>query len=87
MSETPLNHRALALVEQIVASAEELRIAAHTLPRGGRVLDFGVEAAGGLEAREVWLAIVLGHLTRATLSFVRFRQGRWRHIQVELEPG
>ena len=45
------------------------------------------QAAGGLEAREVWLAIVLGHLTRATLSVARFRQGRWRAIDVDLEPG
>ena len=43
------------------------------------------QAAGGLQAREVWLAIVLGHVTRATLSVLRFRQGRWRQIAVDLE--
>jgi putative MATE family efflux protein len=45
------------------------------------------EAAGGLQAGEVWLAIVLGHVTRATLSVARFRQGRWRHIDVDIERG
>ncbi len=35
-----------------------------------------------LMAGDIWLAIVLGHATRATLSVVRFRQGKWRHIKV-----
>jgi Na+-driven multidrug efflux pump len=44
------------------------------------------QAGGGLEAGEIWLAIVLGHLTRAVLSVARFKQGRWRRIAVEIEP-
>src|SRR5579872_2050658 len=32
----------------------------------------------GLEANDIWLAIVIGHVTRAALSFGRFRQGKWR---------
>ena len=44
------------------------------------------QATGGLEAGEIWLAIVLGHLTRAVLSVARFKQGRWRRIAVEIEP-
>ncbi len=35
-----------------------------------------------LTAPDIWLAIVLGHATRATLSVIRFRQGKWRSIQV-----
>jgi putative MATE family efflux protein len=37
-----------------------------------------------LEAHDIWLAIVLGHVTRATLSVTRFRQGKWRHIAVDI---
>ena len=44
------------------------------------------EATEGLEPGHIWLAIVLGHLTRATLSVARFRQQKWRHIQVDIEP-
>ncbi len=44
------------------------------------------EAGGSLEPGEIWLAIVLGHFTRAVLSVARFRQGRWRQIAVDLEP-
>ena len=39
---------------------------------------------GGLEPSEIWLAIVLGHVTRATLSVLRFRQEKWRHIAVDI---
>jgi Na+-driven multidrug efflux pump len=34
---------------------------------------------------DIWLAIVLGHMTRCGLTVFRFRQGRWRHIKVEIE--
>jgi Na+-driven multidrug efflux pump len=40
----------------------------------------------GLHPGDIWLAIVLGHFTRAALSVLRFRQGRWRHITVDIEP-
>ncbi|HEV8347564.1 MAG TPA: MATE family efflux transporter [Vicinamibacterales bacterium] len=42
------------------------------------------QATGILEASEIWMAIVLGHLTRAVLSIFRFRQGRWRDIAVDV---
>ncbi|HUG93980.1 MAG TPA: methenyltetrahydromethanopterin cyclohydrolase [Planctomycetaceae bacterium] len=57
MPEPSLNHRAAGLVEQITALADDLRVRSRTLPGGGRVLDFGVETAGGLEAGR-WLARV-----------------------------
>ena len=34
----------------------------------------------------VWMAIVIGHATRCTLSVWRFRQGKWRRIAVPVEP-
>ena len=40
----------------------------------------------GLQPADIWLAIVLGHMTRATLSVIRFRQGKWRHIAVDIGP-
>ncbi len=42
-----------------------------------------MQARRGLEPADIWLAIVLGHATRATLSALRFRQGKWRGIRVE----
>jgi putative MATE family efflux protein len=44
-----------------------------------------LEATGRLQAPDIWMAIVLGHFTRSVLSILRFRQGKWRHIKVEIE--
>jgi len=43
-----------------------------------------IQQLRGLQAGDIWLAIVLGHVTRATLSVARFRQGKWRHIAVDI---
>jgi putative MATE family efflux protein len=45
-----------------------------------------LQAMRGLQPADIWLAIVLGHFTRAALSVLRFRQGRWRHLAVDIEP-
>ena len=45
-----------------------------------------IQATRGLQPTDIWLAIVLGHVTRATLSVLRFRQEKWRNIQVDIEP-
>ena len=45
-----------------------------------------LQAMRGLQPADIWLAIVLGHLTRAALSVMRFRQGKWRNIAVDIEP-
>ncbi|HZM93275.1 MAG TPA: MATE family efflux transporter [Vicinamibacterales bacterium] len=44
------------------------------------------QAVYGLDAFHIWTAIVIGHATRATLSVLRFRQGKWRGIAVDIEP-
>jgi len=43
-----------------------------------------IQATRGLEAHDIWLAIVVGHMTRAALSMIRFRQAKWRDIKVEI---
>ena len=44
------------------------------------------QASRGLQPTDIWLAIVVGHFTRASLSVMRFRQGKWRNIAVDIEP-
>jgi putative MATE family efflux protein len=44
------------------------------------------QAIRGLQPTDIWLAIVIGHFTRASLSVMRFRQGKWRNIAVDIEP-
>jgi Na+-driven multidrug efflux pump len=45
-----------------------------------------IQRTGTLEAGDIWRAILLGHITRCLLSVARFRQGRWRHIEVDIGP-
>jgi putative MATE family efflux protein len=45
---------------------------------------FTLQYLGILEASGVWTAILVGHFLRALLSVLRFQQGRWRQIAVDL---
>ena len=45
-----------------------------------------LQATRGLAATDIWAAIVVGHFTRCVLSVARFRQQKWRHIEVDIEP-
>src|SRR2546428_5723580 len=42
------------------------------------------QATRGLRPADIWLAILFGHMTRCALSVLRFRQGKWRSIRVQL---
>ena len=41
----------------------------------------------GLQPSDIWLAIVLGHVTRCVLSVAVFKREGWRDIDVEIEEG
>ena len=45
-----------------------------------------LQATTGLQATDIWLAILIGHMTRCALSVIRFRQGKWRDIKVSIGP-
>src|SRR6266566_2134492 len=38
---------------------------------------FVIQQMGKLDAIDIWLAILAGHVTRCVLSVLRFRQGKW----------
>ena len=44
------------------------------------------QATRGLQASDIWMAIVIGHFTRCALSVGRFKQEKWRNIAVDIEP-
>jgi hypothetical protein len=46
---------------------------------------FVIQRLGRLDPLDIWLAILCGHATRCALSLLRFRQGRWRGIRVEID--
>nr|MCU0635594.1 hypothetical protein [Gemmatimonadaceae bacterium] len=47
---------------------------------------FVLQRLGRLEPLGIWLAILAGHMTRAALSVWRFRQGKWREIEIAVVP-
>ena len=46
---------------------------------------FVIRQTGTLDPIDIWLAILAGHVTRCVLSVLRFRQGQWRHIVVNVQ--
>jgi putative MATE family efflux protein len=46
---------------------------------------FVIQQTGRLDPLDIWLAILAGHATRCTLSVLRFNQGRWRAIKVDID--
>jgi Na+-driven multidrug efflux pump len=45
---------------------------------------FVIQQTGTLQPLHIWIAILVGHATRCALSVLRFRQGKWRGIAVEI---
>jgi len=45
-----------------------------------------LQSFGVLTPGDIWLAVLLGHVTRCGLSVLRFRQQKWRQISVEVSP-
>jgi putative MATE family efflux protein len=46
---------------------------------------FIVQQTGTLDSIDIWIAILIGHATRCVLSVVRFNQGTWRTIAVDID--
>ncbi|HKG90655.1 MAG TPA: MATE family efflux transporter [Gemmatimonadaceae bacterium] len=46
---------------------------------------FVIRETGTLDPIDIWVAILIGHATRCTLSVLRFNQGKWRGIEVDIE--
>ncbi|HEX6135463.1 MAG TPA: MATE family efflux transporter [Longimicrobiales bacterium] len=47
---------------------------------------FVLQRLGTLDPIDIWAAILVGHITRCGLSVLKFRQGRWRDIAVDISP-
>ncbi len=70
MATTDLNERAARLVDATLTDADSCAIAHHRVPGGGRVVDCGIDAPGGLAA-----GIFLARLTLADLAQVAVAPG------------
>jgi len=45
---------------------------------------FIIQQTSRLDPIDIWIAILVGHATRCALSVLRFNQGRWRTIAVDI---
>jgi putative MATE family efflux protein len=45
---------------------------------------FAIKGLRHLDPIDIWIAILLGHVTRCALSVLRFNQGKWRSIRVDV---
>ncbi len=62
-----LNRQALWVVEALVARAAERRVAVHPIEGGGRYIDCGIEARGGLLAGIELARVCLGDLAQLSI--------------------
>ena len=82
MTNLKMNERAWSLADACVGRADELRIAVHMLGSGARVIDAGVDVAGGLGAGRVLAELCMGGLGHVELVPLTIDGESWSGVQV-----
>jgi methenyltetrahydromethanopterin cyclohydrolase len=82
MTDLGMNERASLLADEYVARAAELRIAAHTLSTGARVVDAGVNAAGGFGAGLALARLCMGGLGHIEFTSLSIGGEAWPGVTV-----
>jgi methenyltetrahydromethanopterin cyclohydrolase len=77
-----INERAWALADDAWRRTEELRVGAHTLPCGARVIDAGIHAAGGLAAGRLLAELCMGGLGHLDFVPLTIDGQSWPGVQV-----
>jgi len=80
-----MNERAWALADDAAARADELRVAIHTLPCGARVIDAGVDAAGGYGAGQLLSLLCMGGLGHVDFVPLTIAGEQWQGVQVRTD--
>jgi methenyltetrahydromethanopterin cyclohydrolase len=80
-----LNDLASQLVEDITENPNDLRITAEEVPGCGLLLDFGVEAEGGLEAGMMLASICLAGLAEVSTIPGFIGDRHWPHVAVQTD--
>ena len=77
-----MNERAWALADRLIERAAELRIAAHTLPGGARIIDAGVNVPGGFAAGRALVELCMGGLGHVAFAPLTIGGETWPGVQV-----
>jgi methenyltetrahydromethanopterin cyclohydrolase len=80
-----LNRMALELIDEAIDFAEELAIQVHELDNGAVVLDFGVEAVGGIEAGLLLTEIQTGGLATVQTGVDDVATAPLTHVEVSTD--
>src|SRR5436853_429026 len=82
MTGLSMNERAWRLAEQCIAAADDLRVAVHALSCGARVIDAGVDVAGGLQAGAALAGLCMGGLGHVEYASLTIGGETWPGVQV-----
>jgi len=77
-----MNERSWALADRSVERAAELRIAAHTLASGARVIDAGIDVPGGFGAGLMLAELCMGGLGHVAYAPLTIDGEAWPGVQV-----
>jgi len=80
-----LNEMAFELVEDLTGNPDDLRILQQEVPDGGLLLDFGVEAEGGLEAGQMLAALCTSALADVVLSHGELDGISWPYVHIQTD--
>ena len=82
MTDLGMNERAWGMVDDAVERAGELRIEAHTLASGARIVDAGIGVAGGYAAGQLLAEVCMGGLGHLRYVPLSFGGETWSGVQV-----
>jgi methenyltetrahydromethanopterin cyclohydrolase len=82
VSDLGMNERAWTIADRCVARAAELRVGVRTLPSGTRVIDAGVDVAGGFAAGIALAELCMGGLGHVQLVPLVIGGETWPGVQV-----
>jgi len=83
-----LNRMAVELVDEAIEFADELDVAAHDLANDARVLDFGIDASGGIEAGLLLTEIQTAQLATLTTRVDEVAGAPITHVELTTDhPG
>jgi methenyltetrahydromethanopterin cyclohydrolase len=81
MSDLGMNERAWAMVARLEERAAELRVVAHRLKCGARVIDAGIDVPGGWAAGRMLARICMGGLGHVSFTTVGIAGENWPGVQ------
>ena len=82
MIDLGMNERAWALTDRSIERAAELRIAAHRLPGGARVVDAGAHVPGGFAAGRALARLCMGGLGHVDFASLTIAGQAWPGVHV-----